>query len=274
VMAAVKRRGFDSGWYGNFAEDERVLDGGGDVDPSTGVGEGWMTYPHHPRFGSNYRGLTNRLDLLLECYSYLSFEQRVATASAWQIETLGWVAAHPDDVLEVVAASRRPPDRIAVRYRLDAFERPVEILTRTPRTLEGAPSSVHLPHFARFVGTVVVDRPSAYLVPAVVGEHLARHGLAVQSAIGRMECQVARIETLGAAVGRGILEAAGTGDLGVSWHDELRDVPQGWMRVETDQPLGAIATYLCEPQSDDGLVENGLVDAPAVGDEFPAWRVV
>lgn len=274
VMAAVKRRGFDSGWYGNFAEDERVLDGGGDVDPGASVGEGWMTYPHHPRFGSNYRGLTNRLDLLLECYSYLSFEQRVATASAWQIETLGWVAAHPDDVLEVVAASRRPPDRIAVRYRLDAFERPVEILTRTPRTLEGAPSSVHLPHFARFVGTVVVDRPSAYLVPAVVGEHLQRHGLAVQSAIGRMDCQVARIETLGAAVGRGILEAAGTGDLGVSWHDELRDVPTGWMRVETDQPLGAIATYLCEPQSDDGLVENGLVPAPAVGDEFPAWRVV
>ena len=37
-------------------------------------------------------------------------------------------------------------------------------------------------------------------------------------------------------------------------------------------PLGAIAVYLCEPESDDGAVENGLVAAPAVGGEFPIWR--
>jgi hypothetical protein len=68
VTAAVKARGFASGWYGNFVEDERTLDQGSDADPTTAVELGWMTYPHHPRFGSNYRGLTNRLDLLLECY--------------------------------------------------------------------------------------------------------------------------------------------------------------------------------------------------------------
>ena len=43
--------------------------------------------------------------------------------------------------------------------------------------------------------------------------------------------------------------------------------------VTTDQPLGAIAVYLCEPESDDGAVENGLIGAPAVGDDFPIWRV-
>ncbi len=58
VMAAVRARGFESGWYGNFVEDERCLDADGEVDPSCEVGLGWMTYPHHPRFGSNYRGLT------------------------------------------------------------------------------------------------------------------------------------------------------------------------------------------------------------------------
>ena len=45
------------------------------------------------------------------------------------------------------------------------------------------------------------------------------------------------------------------------------------MLVRTDHPLGAIAVYLCEPESDDGAVENGLAPAPAVGDEHPAWRV-
>jgi len=43
--------------------------------------------------------------------------------------------------------------------------------------------------------------------------------------------------------------------------------------VPTDQPLGAIAVYLCEPESDDGAIENGLLTPPTPGDEFPIWRV-
>jgi hypothetical protein len=43
--------------------------------------------------------------------------------------------------------------------------------------------------------------------------------------------------------------------------------------VRTGQPLGAIAVYLCEPESDDGAIENGLVAPPPVGGEFPIWRV-
>jgi hypothetical protein len=276
VMRAVKGHGFDSGWYGNFVEDERTMDEGAAVDPTTAVREGWMTYPHHPRFGSNYRGLTNRLDILLECYSYLSFEERVATARAWQVELLRWVAAHGDAVREVVASSARPPDEVAVRYRLEDFAEPVEILTRTPRTLDGAPSSVHIPHRARFVGTTVVARPRAYAVPASVAAHLARHGLRVDTAAAsraRVDVAVARVESIGVDAGRGILEAASVGDLAVSWRDDARTLPPGYALVSTEQPLGAIAVYLCEPESDDGAIENGLIAAPGAGDDYPIWRV-
>jgi hypothetical protein len=274
VMRAVEAHGFDSGWYGNFVEDERVLDANGEVDPTSAVGLGWMTYPHHPRFGSNYRGLTNRLDILLECYSYLSFEERVATARAWQVELLRWAAAHGDDIRNVVAASQRPPDEIAVRYALEDFPSPVEILTRTPRTLGGAPSSLHLPHRARFVGTTVVTRPRAYAVPAPAAAHLARHGLRIEPApAGPVAAVIARIEAIGTDAGRHILDAATVGDLTVSWRDEQRALPPGYALVPTDQPLGAIAVYLCEPESDDGAVENGLVTAPTAGDDFPIWRV-
>src|SRR5215831_4133648 len=67
VTAALARdHQVPAGWYGNFVEDERSLDAGCDAEPAAAVSEGWMTYTHHPRFGSNYRGLSNRLDLLLE----------------------------------------------------------------------------------------------------------------------------------------------------------------------------------------------------------------
>jgi hypothetical protein len=273
VVRAVRARGFESGWYGNFSEDERSLDAGEDARPEAPVREGWLTYPHHPRFGSNYRGLTNRLDILLECYSYLPFEERVKTASAWQWELLQWVAAHGDDVRQIVETSRTPPSEIAIRYKPVARGE-IDILTRSPRTLEGAPVTVRLPHLGQFEGTKIVSRPVAYAVPRAVGEHLARHGLSVVPASGERTVEIARVESLGTEAGRKILEACVVGEIEVSWKRELRALPTDYALVPTDQPLGAIAVYLCEPESDDGLVENRVLAATAIGGEFPVWRVL
>jgi hypothetical protein len=275
VRAAVERNhGLLSGWYGNFVEDERTLDADGVADPAAPVREGWMTYPHHPRFGSNYRGLGSRLDLLLECYSYLTFEERVRTTYAWLLETVTYAAAHAHDVMEVVAASAAPRDQIAVRYRLEAFAQPLEIATRTPRTPTGAPSTIALPYFGRFVGATVVERPPAYVVPAAVAAQLARHGLASEPAPAEVDVEVATVEGFGGDGGRKILEASFAGDLEVSWRTGRRAAPAGARLVRTDHRLAAVAVYLCEPRSDDGAVENGLIAAPAPGDEYPIWRTV
>jgi hypothetical protein len=213
------------------------------------------------------------MDLLLECYSYISFEERVRTAYGFNLETLRFVAAHKDDVLQTVAASQTPRDRIAVRYGLKTFEQPLEILTRTPRILDGEPTSITLPYLARFVGTTVVDRPRAYLVPASVGAHLRGHGLRTEEASGTYDVAVPKVEGLGSEGGRAILEAAKVGEMSVSWKQGPREAPEGSVLVPTDQPLGAIAVYLCEPESDDGAVENGLLPVPKVGDELGIWRV-
>ncbi len=272
VTAALKKNhNLDASFYGNFSEDESALEKG-DADPNAPVREGWMTYPHHPRFGSNYRGLTNRMDLLLECYSYISFEERVRTAYGFMLETLRHVAAHKDDVVQTVATSRMPRERIAVRAKLQAFDTPIEILTRTPRTLEGTESSVTLPFFARFVGTHVVTRPAAYLVPPRLAQALVGHGLTVEPASGTYDVQVPRVERIGREGGRQILEAADFGDVSVSWKTDKRTAA-GWSLVRTEQPLGAIAVYLCEPESDDGAIENGFLPAPKVGDELDLYRV-
>jgi len=273
VTAALARdHALLAGWYGNFVEDERALDARRTADPHAAVAEGWMTYPHHPRFGSNYRGLTGRLDLLLECYSYLTFADRVTTTYACLLEALRHVAEHGRAVLDLVAASATPRAQIAVRCRLDACAAPLVIPTRTPRTLDGAPSEVTIPYFADFVGTVVVERPPAYVVPAAVAAHLRQHGLTVEEAPPGLEVEVATVTGFATEGGRKILEAAQIGELEVAWQRTTRAVPPGAGLVRTAQPLGAIAVYLCEPESDDGAVENGLCAAPAAGAEFPIWR--
>jgi hypothetical protein len=261
-----ERTGLDTFYYGNFVADEG------------GQGQGWMTYTHHPRFGSNYRGLTNRLDLLLETYSYISFQERVFTTYEFVRETLRFAAERGREIIEVVEASQRPPDRIAVRYKLETFDEPVEILTREPRTLDGEPTSVRIPHLGRFVGTEVVERPWAYAVPEAVAQHLALHGLVVRrlDRDATAEVEVARVESLGSAGSRKILEASGGSEreLLAEYRRETRQLAAGSYLVETEQPLGAIAVYLCEARSDDGIVACGVVPEPEAGAEFPVWRVV
>ncbi len=259
-----RNAGFDTFWYGNFVEDEG------------GSGEGWTTYTHHPRFGSNYRGLTNRLDLLLEAYSYQAFETRVAVTYAFVRETLRYVRDHAGEIVELVERCVLPPRRIAVRSRLERFDEPVQILTRSPRTLEGEPATVTLPHIARFLGTEFVERPYGYALTPEAARHLGRHGLSVMSLTEdvRVEVQVARVERASAESSRAILEASAEREVEVLWRHDTRTLRAGTPIVATEQPLGAIAVYLCEPRSDDGLVACGVLPEPRVGTDFPIVRLL
>jgi hypothetical protein len=266
VQAAVRREhGLDTFWYGNFLRDEG------------GEGKGWITYTHHPRFGGNYRGLTNRLDLLLETYSYQPFRARVHATYVFLLESLTYVAAHGEQIVDLLERALEPPPEIAVRYRLEAVAgEPVEILTRAPYTLDGAPVSVRVPHYGRFVGEHIVQRPLAYAVPSAMAKHLELHGLRVEHPAAAFTLSV-EIATVGLAVstlGREILEANASSYFDAQYRPQTRNLPKGWCLVRTAQQRGAIAVYLCEAGSDDGLVGCGVVDQPRPGDEFPAWRVL
>jgi Zinc carboxypeptidase len=265
VGAAVKKHdGLDTFYYGNFLRDEG------------GQGSGWITYTHHPRFGGNYRGLTNRLDLLLETYAYIGFSERVRTTYAFLRESLGFVAANGAEIVRLLAACELPPDKIAVRYRLEAFpDRTVDILTREPYTLHGAPITVPVPYIGRFVGEHVVDRPFAYAVPANVARHLEGHGLTIDADIpeGLIDVEIATVTGEVSSAGREILEANASPYLEADYRSERRALPASWRIVETAQARGAIAVYLCEAGSDDGLLACGLIETPRAGEEFPAWRL-
>ena len=265
VTAAVKQNdGLDSFYYGNFLRDEG------------GQGMGWITYTHHPRFGGNYRGLSNRLDLLLETYSYLPYAERVRTTYAFLRESLAYVAAHGREIVDLLAGCELPPEEISVRYRLEAFaDTTVEVLTREPYTLDGAPIAVEVPYIGRFVGEHRVQRPLAYAVPGDIATRLEGHGLRVErfAATPMLDAEVATIAGEVSSAGREILEANASSYLEADYRRERRALPDGWALVPTEQQRGAIAVYLCEAGSDDGLVACEWIAKPAVGAEFPAWRV-
>ena len=103
---------------------------------------------------------------------------------------------------------------------------------------------------------------------------LRAHGLADTPADGvTVDAEIPSVEGYGTTTGRAILEAASTGDVQVAWRRETRAIPPGWSLTSTDHVHGAVAVYVCEPEGDDGPIENGLIDAASPGQDLGVWRV-
>jgi hypothetical protein len=191
-----KRHRVSSYWYGNFVDEN---------DPRSG----WQTYPALPRFGSHYRGLLGRLDVLLETYSYLSFERRCRVIGAWLIELCRYAAKNARALGEVTREAQsaieghgRSPDStklVAINHgaaRRDAsgallFEYPAfatkgdvaeirsfDLPSLAARSYPGKKRvRYRVAHRRTFVPVAAVAVPYAYLAPAALAERLLGHGI-------------------------------------------------------------------------------------------------
>lgn len=201
--------GFESTWYGNFVKEE---------EPSSG----WHTYPALPRFGSHYRGLLGRFDVLLETYSYISFERRCAVIRAWMLELFRFAAknavamkelcenamertvqrgAEPD-ARQLVAIGHgvgRRDEKGALRFDYPAhsfdddtveilsFDKPSLAARRYPGKKE---VTYRVPHLRGFAPTRVATTPRAWLCPASLAPRLAGHGIDFEVLSGAQEIAV------------------------------------------------------------------------------------
>ncbi len=196
AQAVSKRHGFESFWYGNYKEEG---------EPRSG----WHTYPALPRFGSHYRGLLGRIDVLLETYSYLDFPRRCEVMRAWLLELLRDAAKNAGSYLAITSAEEarivargETPDvstLVGINYGVatrDAegklvFEYPAHArpgdeavlqsfdeASITARRYPGKRAkSYRVPHHRTFVPTQAVSTPAGYLVPASLAARLEGHGI-------------------------------------------------------------------------------------------------
>lgn len=293
VFERTGRRGF---FYGNYRDQD---------DPASG----WETYPGLPRFGSHYRGLTGRLDVLLETYSYIDFRARVETIRAYLLEIMKYVAAHADAVMAIAAQAEQetiargrdpqPDDLVGINYgaaRRQAdgsltFDWPVHYLEEVEiaaydarsireRRLPGRKLTFYSSaHYARFIPTVSVPRPFAYVVKArELAPKLLQHNVEVQVLSQDVELDVERYIVTSA-------EKTHSPDIctGIERFESVLSVKKerctvgfqaGDLVVPTGQQLGNLVIYLLEPESDDGLARWEFFDRHVVvGQPFPVYRI-
>jgi hypothetical protein len=291
LLPAVRQRvkdstGYETWHYGNFNR----------AQPPTI----WETYSSRPMFGGQYQGLRNQMSVLSEAYSYAPYKDRVMCTRAFVLETLKFAAENRQRVRDINIQARQetaakganpqPDDVVGIRHRPAAFPEPVLVkgyvqadgtgggeggAAVTDHSQLGPPRDYLCVHVGRFEPTLSVRRPFAYIVApgldAIVAK-LQQHGIAVEPFTGKATAEVYSIRS----VHRQEREFQGHHEARVEVDATLqsREFPAGSFIVRTAQPLGTLAVYLLEPESDDGLTTWNYLDAHVeVGKEFPIVRV-
>lgn len=282
------RSGFEIFDYGNFD------DGAGREISADSTHSGWYTYDHRPRFGTNYFGLRGRISFLSEAFSHDPFEQRVKSTYAFVTQLLSLVAErggeirHLEEGADAALASASLPT-IALRADLPktAPRAPVafELLDRTgdsSLTQPGVPNGMRrtgrfrtqvMPVFDRFVPTLVRRMPVAYyLSDTTAVAKLRLHGVTVD---------LVQPGWLLPRMDRFTIDSVSRSPRPFQGHNEVRAfghweaAPSGMpvtYVVRTSQPLGRVAMYLLDPESDDGLATWNVFDAALAQHTYPVLR--
>ncbi len=264
--AIDKETGYHSFYYGNFINDHKA----------------WESYPPLPRYGIQCFALRNRVGILSESYTYAAFKDRVLVGRAFAHDIFRYVAAHPEDVRRLLAKADKPRDRIALRTKTVSLgERTVLGVVEQVRDGKRAPTKepkdYKLQLSTGVEGAVLVQRPWAYLVPAQYAsavETLRRHGIPVEELREPVELDVQVYKVQSAAKADRLFQKHKLVTLEVARRDEQRKLPKGMLVIHSDNRLGTLASYLLEPQSEDGLATWNFFDAGIEkGKDFPVLRV-
>ncbi len=292
--AMLAKHAFRTYYYGNF---EGKTPGPGEPETRT-----WRAFDHRPRIGQNYAGLRNRVAILSEAYSYLNYEQRIAVSEGFVEEILRWSASNGSMLREFTAGLDRDFVKSAlgdgelllgVQYEARALPEKVPLLVgevthevnprnQKPMTVMVADkfTSVPMLDFGYFAPTRSVPMARTYVLPrnesmrSIVAK-LVQHGIAVEELSAPLTAETTSF----------IVEHAAKSARAFQAHNEVRlegkyvsagaTLPAGTIVVRLAQPLGRLAAYLLEPESDDGLVHWNFFDASIVeGQAAPIRKIM
>jgi hypothetical protein len=141
----------------------------------------------------------------------------------------------------------------------------------------GEPTAYEVLHDLASEATLSVRLPFAYLVPAdaaPVLENLRLHGIVLEelATATNLEVEAYVVESITRAQRE--YERHLMLEVEVEARSDTRSFPAGTVLVRTGQPLGSLAAYLLELQSEDGLCAwNFFDEALSAGADFPVLRL-
>lgn len=271
MMPAITKRldaeGTSTFYYGNFNSQHTK----------------WTTYGYEPRYSTEYVGLRGRLAILSEAYSYITYQQRIEATHAFLTAILDYATDSADTIHQMLAEVEADfvkrasvePDRIEVSLAasVTAFDEKF--------TLKGYKDGQPHDYECDFVGDYKPTRstplPYAWLIkndqPRII-DRLLRHGIEVQTLTSDKNLQVEFDTVVNLLRSKSDFQKHKM--MRIETVRDLKDFEavKGSYVVRSAQPLGRLAAYLLEPESDDGFVTWNFFDRDLKKDaEFPVLRV-
>jgi dipeptidyl-peptidase-4 len=254
--------------------------------------KGWQTFEPQPRYVTNYIGLRNRLSILDENNVYADFKARVMGNYNFLRAILDFCSSHVEEIEGLVSDADRktilkgshPSDKetFFLEYEVRPLKDPVTVrsyeIEVIPRGQGQRPeikptdkvNPQTVPYFSDWVGKRGVRFPAAYVIgiPDLdIPDKLRQHGLVVErlTEAATLEVEAFRVKELKsderAYQGHHLNQVKG------EYAVERKEFPAGTLIIPTAQPLGGLAAYLLEPESDDGLLVWNFFDRSIV----PQW---
>lgn len=291
MTRAIKSKyGWDFHFYGNVSGGGRGRGGRGGRGAVSGEDQVWATVEDLPRYSHNYWGLRNRFGILEETYSYLTFKDRVETASRFLEEVLNFAHANAARIKKIAEESDTRSiigQQLSLRSKLKRDPQKVEILMgetedemnpytgRTMLRRRDVRRPEQMWNEATFEAAETERVPTAYYVPAELRaaiERLQTHGIKMErisqpSTLQLEEFQIAASETQPQAF-ENHRERAVTGKYALV----ERTLPAGTYRIPMNQPLARLAFYLLEPHANDGLLTWNFLDDALKDSKYPILR--
>jgi hypothetical protein len=236
-------------------------------------------------------GLRSRLAILDENYAYADYKTRVLACYNFLRSILDYCSTNAEEIVQLVAEADRKTterglnlseeDTFAVEFDLKPFQEKITLkgweMEVIPRE-QGWPlvkktekkKTYVLPYFAHYIPKKSISLPYAYLIPlsdSFITNILLAHGLLVErlteSAV--LEVESFRMDEIKAA--SRIYQGHRLNQVKGEYMQEEREFPPGSLIITTAQPLGRVASYLLEAESDDGLLVWNFFDRYLV----PQW---
>jgi len=254
--------------------------------------KGWRTFGHLPRYLTNYIGLRNRLAILDENYAYTEYKTRVYACYNFLRSILDYCHGHQDEITRLVTEADRNTtergmhpgenDRFGVEFDIKPLPDKItiqgwemEFLPQEqgwPRVKKTDRKKVFiLPYYADFIPKRTIPLPYAYLVPVSdtkITETLLDHGLNVEKLTETVTLEVEAFQIKELKSAERLFQGHRLNEVKGEYDVEQREFPAGTLFISLAQPLGRVASYLLEAESDDGLLVWNFFDRYLV----PQWR--
>ncbi len=228
-----------------------------------------------PRFSHAYGDLRRLPSVLVENHSLKPFRQRVLGTYVLLESTLKTLASEAKSLKAATEADRAlRPATVNANWK----DKKESVGTLAFPTIQGAVVDsatsgskvmrwngkpgpvVNIPIYASEPG-LQLNVPKAYWVPSTKADVIARlkaHGIAFKTIKKAQAVEVDMIRLDGFKAGTPAEGRMPVTVAGLKHFKRTETFPPGSVRVPTDQPLGALATYLLEPESEDSFFAWGF----------------